>query len=480
MTQDTDKRVLVLGASGYIGTYLTPELAKKGFTVRASARNKEVLAAREWNEVELVEADALSPHTLNKALTGIDTVFYLIHSMASGKKFAEIDKQAAQNFAKAAKEKGVKKVIYLGGLIPNDPKSEHLKSRAETGEILRSSGIPIIEVRAGMIVGPGSAAFEVIRDLVNYLPLMITPHWVQSKTTPIALKDLLHYLTAIAEKDFSHSETYDVGGSETLTYEQMMRTYGRIAQKSFSLIRVPILSPKLSSYWLRLVTSVPTNIARALIDGLAHDIIANNSKIKKIFPHDLLSFEEAVQDALNLEKNGAKLAHWVEGSYVCRNYDFNHAYYAKRAGHEITTHANRESLWQAVQEFGGEQGFYFAENLWFIRRAIDWPLGGPSFRRRRRDNKTLRVGDVIDSWRVIGLEPKASLTLRMEMKAPGSGVLEFKIREHQNMRSLSVTAYWHPAGPAGIAYWYACLPAHAYLFEGLVHAIEKRAIDLET
>ena len=468
-------KALVFGASGYIGTNLTPRLLQAGWQVRAAARHRAVLAARGWQGAELVAADALQPETLKAALDGVDVAFYLVHSMAAGRDFPDLDKQAAQNFVAAAEQADVSRIIYLGGLIPDNPKSTHLKSRALTGDILRQGSIPVTEIRAGMIVGPGSAAYEVIRDLVNHLPLMITPRWVQSRSTPISLDNLLDYLMRIAMMPQAAGKVYDVGGPEVLSYEQLMRQYGELTNNRFRLLRFPFLTPRLSSYWLILVTSVPTNIARSLIDGLSQDVIADDEEIRQLIPLELMDFKESVTAALEDEKNNNVQAHWAEGSLVCRNFHPEYAYYAKKSGNEIVTDVSAEDLWRQVKAFGGEDGYYYANSLWFLRRLINWFAGGPSFRRKRRHPTELRVGDVVDAWRVIAAEPQKRLTLLMEMRGPGSGVLEFIIRDKGDHRTLSATAYWHPAGPAGLIYWYSLLPVHAFLFRGLTASIVKRA-----
>ena len=465
----------MFGASGYIGTNLTPRLLEAGWQVRAAARHRAVLAARQWQDVEIVAADALDPESLHAALQDIDVAFYLVHSMAAGHNFADLDIEAARNFATAAAQEGVGRIVYLGGLIPDRPKSRHLRSRAATGDALRDGGVPVTEIRAGMIVGPGSAAYEIIRDLVNYLSVMITPRWVQSRSTPIALDNLLDYLVHVARLPETVGKIYDVGGPEILTYEQLMRQYGELTGNRFWLLSLPVLTPRLSSYWLKLVTSVPTNIARALIDGLEHDVIANDEEIRKLIPLELKDFKQSVSAALEAERSNSVSAHWAEGSIVCRNFHPEYAYYAKRAGSEVTTHASANAVWRQVTAFGGDEGYYYAESLWFLRRLINWFAGGPSFSRRRRHPTNLRVGDVIDAWRVIAAEPEKRLTLLMEMRGPGSGVLEFVIRDRGDRRTLSATAYWHPAGPAGLIYWYSLLPVHAFLFRGLTAAIAKRA-----
>ncbi len=469
------RTALVFGASGYIGTHLTPRLAAAGWRVRAAARHPEVLEARGWAGVGIVAADALQPETLPAALEGMEVCFYLVHSMAAGRDFAALDLEAARNFASAAGAAGAKRIVYLGGLIPERPKSQHLESRAATGEVLREGPVPVTEIRAGMIVGPGSAAYEVIRDLVNYLPVMVTPRWVQSRSTPISLENLLDYLIGVAALPEAAGKIYDVGGPETLSYEQLMRQYGELVGKRFWLLSVPVLTPRLSSYWLRLITSVPTNVARALIDGLEHDVIADDRAIAELIPIELDDFKQAVQSARESERANTLVAHWVEGSIVCRNFNPEYAFYAKKAGGEAATRAPASAIWREVMAIGGTDGYYYANSLWLLRRSLDWLVGGPSFRRRRRHPTELRVGDVVDAWRVIALEPERRLTLLMEMRAPGSGVLEFEILDRGERRAVRATAYWHPAGPLGLLYWFALLPLHRVLFRGLTAAIARRA-----
>ncbi len=468
-------RALVFGASGYIGTNLVPCLANAGWQVRAAARHREVLAARNWDGVETMAADALQPQSLDAALADVDVAYYLVHSMAAGRDFVSLDLQAASNFAAAAERNGVARIVYLGGLLPENAKSRHLVSRAATGDCLRAGAVPVTEIRAGMIVGPGSAAYEVIRDLVNHLPVMVTPRWVLSRSAPIALDNLLEYLVRVAALPETAGRIYDAGGPEVLTYADLMRQYGALVGRHPRILQLPVLTPRLSSYWLRFVTSVPTNIARALIEGLEHDVIADDSELRELVPQRLLSFAEAVTVSLQSERDNSLQAHWVEGSLACRNYQPEYAFYAKRDGDSAKSHASASAIWRQVAAFGGDDGFYFADYLWWLRRVLDWVCGGPSFRRRRRDPQRLRVGDVVDSWRAIGVQPDRRLTLLMEMKAPGAGVLEFVIDDDGGQRTISATAYWHPAGPAGLLYWYVLLPFHGFLFRGLTRAIARRA-----
>ena len=466
---------LVVGASGYIGTNLVDLLAGEGRPLRATSRNIEVLEGRGWDRVDLCRCDVLKPATLDPVLEGADTAYYLVHSMAAGKDFPELDATAAGNFTAAAARQKIRRIVYLGGLMPDAPQSSHLRSRRETGDILRAGSVPVTELRAGMIIGPGSAAWEVIRDLVNHLPVMITPRWVSSRSTPIALSNLLRYLADVPGLEETAGQTYDVAGPDTLTYAEIMRRYGALVGKHPLIIPVPVLTPRLSSYWLRLVTSVPTSVARALIDGLSQDFIASDRRLQKLLPQRLLGFDAEATEALEADHHHAIPARWVEGSIACRGFKPQYGYYAKQAEGSASTSAPAEAAWAEVCRFGKGGDFFYAPALWWLRRALDWLAGGPSFRRRRRHPDDLRVGDVVDAWRVIAVEPGQRLTLLMEMKAPGSGVLEFAITDAGSARTVSMHAYWHPAGVWGLLYWYTTLPFHKFLFRGTVSVIARRA-----
>jgi uncharacterized protein YbjT (DUF2867 family) len=473
---------LVFGASGYIGSHLVPALADRGWRVRATARHRKVLEAKRWTGIEFAEADALKPETLSGALAGIDVAYYLVHSMAAGKNFGALDLEAADHFGRAAAVAGVKRIVYLGGLVPDDATSEHLLSRRDTGTRLRQHPVPVTEIRAGIIVGPGSAAFEVMRDLVLRLPVMVTPKWVQAKSPPIALDNLLHYLAEASLHPEMAGGIYDTAGPETLNYATMMTQIARImGHRVPRILPVPLLTPELSAIWLRLVTSVPTNIARALIGGLKHDFGANDEAIRRLIPQRLLGFDEAVRAALDAEQRHAVVARWTEGAFVFREYRADYGYYAKQAGGESHTSATAWSLWRVVQAIGGENRYYVYNFLWWIREVMDWMVGGNGLNYGRRDPDDVRVGDVIDSFRVMGVEPARRLTLVFGMKAPGAGVVEFEIEETgPDQRRIAVTAYWHPAGIWGLAYWWAMFPAHLFLFAALTRAIAKRALVLDS
>lgn len=472
---------LVFGASGYIGSHLVPYLLARGVPVRAASRRREVLEARRWTGVQTCSADALEPDSLAGALNGVDTAYYLVHSMAAGRDFGQFDLRAAANFADAASAAGIRRIVYLGGLVPENAESEHIRSRRDTGERLRRGKVPVTEVRAGVIVGPGSAAFEVMRDLVYHLPAMITPRWVRAKSPPIALDNLLEYLLRLPALEETAGAIYDAAGPETLSYEDMMRVLAEVAgRRPPRILPVPVLSPRLSSYWLKYVTSVPTNIAQALIGGLKHDFTADTAELRRLVPQRLLDFRESVEATFAAERARKVEARWVEGAFSMRKDRFDYAYYAKRASGSAIAHASPATLWQVVTAIGGDNRYYFLNSLWTLRELMDWLVGGPGMQRGRRHPQDLRVGDHIDSWEVIGVEPERRLTLSFGMRAPGAGILEFEIDPVSERRSrVTATAYWHPAGFLGLAYWFSLAPAHRVIFDGLTAEIGRRAEALE-
>jgi uncharacterized protein YbjT (DUF2867 family) len=471
-------RCLVFGASGYIGSHLVPRLLAEGIAVRASSRNRASLQARGWDAAELVEADALAAETLDAALSGIESAYYLVHSMGAGKDFGRLDLEAAANFAAAAERAGVSRIIYLGGLVPEDADSEHIVSRRDTGDRLRRGSVPVTELRAGIIVGPGSAAFEVMRDLVYHLPIMVTPRWVRAKSPPIALENLLTYLVRIVAVPAAAGRIFDTAGPETLSYAQMMRILAEEGGKRPPLIiPVPVLSPKLSSYWLRLITSVPTNIARALIEGLKHDFTADDAELRQLVPQRLLGFREAVAAVFAAERSSEPVvARWIEGAFAVRKQRIDYAYYAKRASASQVTDASPAAVWSVLREIGGERGWFYLNGLWQLRETLDWLAGGPGRRHGRRHPTELRVGDRVDSWKVLGVDPERRLSLAFGMRAPGAGMMEFDLAPSGNGGTkLSMTAYWHPAGVWGLLYWYAFAPAHGVVFSGTVKEICRLA-----
>ena len=469
--------VLVFGASGYVGSNLVPWLLARGFPVRAVARNVNVLAARDWQGAELVQADALAPETLPAALDGCETAYYLVHSMAAGRRFGAIDLEAAANFAAAAEQAGVQRIVYLGGLVPDDAGGEHIESRRETGEVLRRGAVPVTEIRAGIIIGPGSAAFEVMRDLTLNLPIMVTPRWVRALSPPIALDNLLYYLEKVPGLPQAAGRVFDAGGPEAVSYQQMMGMLADVAGKRRSLvIPVPVLSPQLSSYWLGLVTAVPADVAKALIGGLKHDFFADSEPLRQLVPQELLGVRDAIQAAFTAEREHRTTARWTEGVFAMRGFRHDVAFYAKHASGTAVTSATPAALWDQIVHIGGPERYYYMNWLWWIREFMDWCVAGPGFTRGRRDSDELRLGDVVDYWTVIGMEPERHLTLHFGMRAPGSGILEFDIKPVGGGRcELCITAHWHPRGVWGLLYWFAMLPAHLFLFRGWTRVIARRA-----
>lgn len=468
----------MFGASGYVGSHLVTRLLEENITVRASARNLAVLQARDWPaSVERVESDALDPPSLKAALEGVEVAYYLVHSMAAGKNFHRIDLEAAQNFAQAAAQAGVRRIIYLGGLLPDGAESEHMRSRQETGQQLRRGSVPVTELLAGIIIGPGSAAFEVMRDLVLHLPLMVTPRWVRSVSPPIALDNLLEYLVAVAWLDEAAGGIYDAAGPELVTYHDMMLVLAEVAGKAPPrVIPVPVLTPQLSSYWLGLITAVPANIAKALISGLKHDLVADDSNLRTLVPQQLLGVRAAIKKAFEIERSYQLQSRWKEGAFSLRDFRHDVAFYAKKASGFAETPSSPEAVWRQVCAIGGENRYYYANALWWLRELLDWLVGGPGFSKGRRHPTQLRLGDAIDHWTVIGLEPQRRLTLHFGMKAPGAGVLEFELMPISDGGTrLTITAYWHPKGVWGLLYWYSLVPAHLFIFKGLTRAIVVRA-----
>lgn len=469
-------RILVMGASGYIGTHLVSRLVERGHDVRAAARHSAVLEAREWPGVVCVEANVLRPKTLDAALANVDVAYYLVHSMGSGANFPRLDREGARNFRQAAERAGVRRIIYLGGLQPAGERSIHLESRAETGEILRDGPIPVTELRAGIIVGAGSAAFEVIRDLVFHLPVMVTPRWVRSRTQPIALQDLLEYLVRVAETPDTAGKIYDVGGPEVLSYAEMMREFARVNGRRLRIIPVPVLTPRLSSYWLDLVTAVPANVVRPLIDGLRHDLLADDAAIRALVPLPLSPYRDAVRQALAMERAETVPARWTEGSLAYRGSRPDVAFYSRRLRAEAESAAPVAAAWGAVAALGGRAGWPAYDWLWRLRAFLDRVVGGPGMRRGRRHPTDVRPGDTIDWWRVLAVEPGRRLTLLAEMRLPGSAVLEIEtVPAASGGSTITASAYFHPAGVWGMLYWLSLLPVHRVVFNGLAAGLARRA-----
>lgn len=465
------RNCLVMGAAGYIGSYLVPHLQGLGYRVIAGARRP----CRLPQGVEFRFADSLKPITLLPALANIDTVFYLVHAMGAGADFHRLEQQGVKNFAAAARAAGVRRIIYLGAIQPEQCNSRHLNSRRYCGELFRDSGVPTVELRSGIIIGPGSAAFEVMRDLVFNLPMMVTPKWVRSRTPPIALSNLLHYLGGLVEVEGVDGQVLNAVGPELLSYQQQLQKFAAHIGKRCPIIPIPFLSPKLSAWWLQFVTSVPQPVAKALVGGLKHDIPADDGPLRALLPQTLLSFDEALAESLALEqKLGAeqqgRRRRWACAGAIPSTASMT----APPAGRPSVSPRQRWcgrycSSW-------GEQRYFYMNELWVVREWMDHLIGGPARTRGRTNPDRFVKGDMLDSWQILGVDEGRRLDLLFNMKAPGVGRLAFNILpEESGLTRIRVTAHWHPQGAWGLAYWLAMLPFHLFIFQGMTEAIARQA-----
>lgn len=481
---------LVTGATGYIGGRLVPELLREGYRVRVLVRHPERLAGKPWREaVEVCAGDARDMDALLTALDGVDVGYFLLHSLSTDPSFEEEEVRVAQTFANAAAECGIGRIIYLGGII--DPKedelSPHLRSRKRVGEVLRASGVPTAELRAAVILGSGSASFEMLRYLAERLPAMTTPKWVRSRIQPIAVRDVLRYLVQAATLPGEVSRAFDIGGPDVLTYEDMMRRYAKVAGLPRPLIiPVPVLSPGLSSHWVGLITPVPPSIARPLVESLKHEVVCSETDIKEFIPdppEGLLTFEAACTNALARIKEASVATRWAEASVSDSpsepwpgdpDWSGGSLYSDQRTA---LIAAPKEKVWSVLQEIGGDRGWYSWPFAWKARGLIDRSLGGVGLRRGRRNPDALNVGDTVDFWRVDESVTPSLLRLRAEMKMPGTGWLEFQLTSAEGDQTVLVQrAVFHPRGLAGHAYWNAMLAFHGIVFGQMIRRLSQAAI----
>ncbi len=479
----TPSRVLVTGATGYIGGRLVPLLLERGSTVRCMARDADRLEGRSWSaDVEKVGADALDAGSLATALEGVDTAYYLIHSMKGGEDFAARDREAARNFGRACREAGVRHIVYLGGLGSDHPEaSTHLRSRRETGEVLRESGVTVTELRAGVVVGSGSLGFELIRYLTERLPVLVCPRWVFTKTQPIAVRDLLRYLVAVGERPEVHGRILPVGGAETLSYGDMMLGYARVRGLPRRLLPVPVLSPRLSSYWVHFVTPVPADIARPLILGLRNESVVDDDVARRLMPDiEPVGYEAAVRRALDKLRAETVETTWA-GALSSSQEGLPPARLTTREGmiveqREVEVHATPHDAYGAFTRLGGEFGWPALEWAWHLRGVLDRIVGGVGMRRGRRHPTELRPGDPLDFWRVEEVVPDQLLRLRAEMKVPGGAWLEFQAhRDDAGRTHMRQTAYFAPHGLFGLLYWYALYPVHGLVFGRMIARLARVA-----
>ncbi|GAA1638737.1 SDR family oxidoreductase [Nonomuraea maheshkhaliensis] len=472
-------RCLVTGATGYIGGRLVPELLAAGHEVRCMARSPERLRDHPWRErTEIVRADAAEPEQVLAALENIDVAYYLIHTMGGSRHFADEDREAAEVFAAAAGRAGVRRIVYLGGLAPRESLSPHLRSRAEVGEIFLRGPVPAVVLRAAVIIGSGSASFEMLRYLTERLPIMTTPRWVASRTQPIAVRDVLRYLTAWAAVPGEVNRAFDIGGPDVLTYAGMMRDYAAVAGlPSRVIIPVRVLTPRLSSLWVGLVTPVPARIARPLVESLRNNAVCAEHDIAAHVPDPeggLIGFREAVRLALQKIKEADVATRWSSASTPDAPSDplptdpgwaGGSLYIDRRA---IEVDARPESLWQVIESIGGDNGWYSSPLAWQLRGLLDRLAGGVGLRRGRRDPNRLRVGDAVDFWRVEEVLPGSLLRLRAEMRLPGLAWLELSVSRSDAGTVYRQRAIFHPRGLLGHLYWAALSPLHNLIF-GRMH-----------
>ncbi|MEU7133371.1 SDR family oxidoreductase [Streptomyces sp. NPDC046261] len=482
---------LVTGATGYIGGRLVPELLRAGHRVRCLARTPRALRDHAWaQDAEVVKGDVTDAASVAGAMRGIDVAYYLVHALGAGRDFEEKDRRAARIFAEQAHAAGVRRIVYLGGLtpggVPEQELSRHLRSRAEVGRILLDGPVPATVLQAAVIIGSGSVSFEMLRYLTERLPVMVTPSWVRTRIQPIAVRDVLRYLVGAARMPDDVNRTFDVGGPDVLTYLDMMRRYAAVAGLRHRLIvPVPVLTPRLSSYWVGLVTPVPASIARPLTESLRNEVVCREHDIARYVPDgpaQPLPYEEALRLALCRVREAQVATRWSSASTPGAPSDplptdpdwaGGSLYEDER---RLTVAASRESLWRVIEGIGGDNGWYSFPLAWAVRGWLDRFVGGVGLRRGRRDAERLRVGDSLDFWRVEEIEPGRLLRLRAEMRLPGLAWLEMYAESDDDGRTrYRQRALFHPRGLSGHAYWWSVAPFHAVVFGGMARNIAQAA-----
>lgn len=476
-------RVLVTGATGYIGGRLVPQLLDAGYHVRVLARDPERLVGRAWlPHVEIAQGDVFKPETLARAMADVDAAYYLVHSMSDAGDFQQRDLTAARNFGTAAKSAKVARIIYLGGLGIADARlSNHLRSRQETGEALRQAGVPVTEFRAAVIVGSGSVSFEIIRTMTERVPLMICPRWVYTRIQPIAIRDVLAYLVSALRVPESANRIIEIGGADVQTYGDMMLGYARARDLKRWLIPVPVLTPKLSAYWVHWMTPISASIAHALIEGLRNEVIVRDDSARELFPWiQTCDYATALVQAVGQLKTGQIETSWSD---ALRSSSGDAAPVTLTYREGIITEARQRmvaapatEVYRVFTGLGGTRGWLYSNWLWQLRGTLDRMLGGVGFRRGRRHPDELHVGDALDFWRVESVEPNHLLRLRAEMRVPGLAWLEFQVNPQPNDTTrLMQTAFFVPHGLLGLAYWYLLYPLHSLIFSGMIRAIAHSA-----
>ena len=474
--------ILLTGATGYVGGRLLKRLEADGRPVRCLARAPEFLQPKVGPMSEVVAGDVLDPASLEHALRGVDTAYYLIHSMGASTDFEKLDRQAAANFSQAARAARVRRIIYLGGLGDNSHElSPHLRSRQEVGDLLRSSsGAQVIEFRASIVIGSGSLSFEMVRALVERLPVMTTPRWVLVKAQPIAITDLLEYLTAANDLELTGNPIFEIGGADQVSYSEIMREYARQRGLRRWIVPIPVLTPGLSSLWLALVTPVYARVGRRLINSIRHPTVVRDDAARRAFPTIRpKGIRDAVAQALRNEDRQFAETHWSDAlsSAGTQPHWGGVTLGSRRVDSRMASvRVPPAQAFAPIRRLGGQTGWYYATWLWQVRGFMDLLFGGVGLRRGRRDPDNLRVGDVVDFWRVEVFEPDRRLVLRAEMKLPGRAWLEFMVQpQPPGSATIRQTAIFDPVGVLGRAYWYLVYPLHALIFRGMLRALARRA-----
>jgi uncharacterized protein YbjT (DUF2867 family) len=481
--------VLVTGATGYIGGRLVRELLDEGLRVRVFVRDKAKTLGHSWaNEVEVFVGDANTKSDLEHALDSVHTAYYLLHSLNIGRDFENVEHQMAKTFASAAQSMSIKQIVYLGGINNDTAQSKHLSSRTQVGQALRDSGIPTIELRAGMVLGSGSASFEMLRHLTHRLPIMTTPKWINNLTHPIAVRDVLWYLKKCALLSKPENGIFDIGGPEPLTYAQLMQEFAKVSNLSKRIIiSIPVLTPTLASHWIGFVTPLPRSLAKNLVESLISEVVVDPKKdISKIIappPGGTLPVTTAIELALNKVNNAQVDTRWSDamGSnspWSKLSTDPDWAGVATfRDIRVIDSTESPQNLWAQIEAIGGETGWYGADLLWSVRGLLDTAIGGAGLRRGRRDPLKLRAGESLDFWRVEEIDHGRYLRLNAEMKLPGEAWLEFELipTAKPEVVQLKQTATFIPKGLFGNLYWYVIAPFHFLVFPTMIRNIEKAA-----
>jgi uncharacterized protein YbjT (DUF2867 family) len=477
------ERIAIAGATGYIGGRLAPQLLDAGYGLRCLVRSRRKLEGRDWvanSRVEVRDADLADISSLTRELSGCAAAFYLVHSMMSAEgEYAQRDLQLALTFAQAARDARVARIIYLGGLGETGAGlSEHLSSRRNVEAALSSTGVPVTVLRAAMIIGSGSASFEILRYLVERLPVMITPKWVSTRCQPIAVDNVLAYLVGVLSVPETAGGVFDIGGGQTLSYREIMRIMAeelRVPRRR--IIPVPVLTPRLSSYWIHLVTPLSSRIARPLAEGLKNEVVCREDRITRLVPQKLLDVRGAIRAALGQVEARSVETNWSMAGPMPGDPDWSGGT-VFRDERSVAIAAPAWAVFRAVCRVGGAHGWY-ADWLWKIRGGLDRLAGGPGLRRGRRHPDALRYGDALDFWRVVGLDRDQSLSLRAEMRLPGEALLDFRIEgKGEGQCTLRQTALFAPRGLFGLLYWYAVLPFHSLVFRGMLSGIQRDAMSI--